>query len=99
MRNLARRSGTDVAIGIDLGGTGIRYACVAADGRVVGSPEQRAVVDRGKTAVLAQLRAVIEKAATERWRVAAIGVGVPGFIRRDRGIRHRAARRPVASPP
>lgn len=75
-----------VAIGVDLGGTGIRLARVTADGRVVGRPRLVAVTDRRKTVVVSQLRATLTEACAGSQPVSAVGLGIPGFIRRDRGV-------------
>jgi len=75
-----------VTLGVDLGGTGIRYARVTADGRLIGRPVAMPVIDRRRPAVVAQLRAVVDGACAGAGAVSAVGVGVPGFIRRDRGV-------------
>lgn len=75
-----------VALGVDLGGTGIRCARVTADGRLIGRPVAVPVTDRRRPAVVAHLRAMVDDACAGPEAVSAVGVGVPGFIRRDRGV-------------
>lgn len=86
MPERAPRRASDVAIGVDLGGTGIRLARVTADGCVLGRPVVVPVVDRRKAVVLGQLRRAVVEACSGSDVVGAVGVGVPGFIRRDRGV-------------
>lgn len=74
------------ALGIDLGGTGIRLIRMAEDGRVDERPETIPVTDRGHAAVLAQLKAAVSRACGQGGPLAAVGLGVPGFIHRDRGL-------------
>ncbi|MEO5656728.1 MAG: ROK family protein [Nitrospiria bacterium] len=75
-----------VTLGIDLGGTGIRLIRMAEDGQVDERPETIPVTDRGQAAVLAQLKAAVRRACGEDGPLAAVGLGVPGFIQRDRGL-------------
>jgi len=65
-----------VAIGIDIGGTNLRAARVAADGTVLA--RARAASTRDPAEVLARLVALVAEVHTPA--VAAIGVGVPGRV-------------------
>ena len=65
-----------VAIGIDIGGTNLRAARVAADGTVLA--RARAASTRDPAEVLARLIALIAEVDTPA--VAAIGIGVPGRV-------------------
>ncbi|MBI3608013.1 MAG: ROK family protein [Nitrospirae bacterium] len=86
MPKRAPRRAPEVSIGVDLGGTGIRFARVTVDGDVIGRPGVVPVVDRRKAAVLGQLRRAVVEACSGSQAVEAVGIGVPGFIRRDRGV-------------
>lgn len=75
-----------LAIGIDLGGTGIYGALVDRMGRVLAGEERRTPVSDGPEAVI---RAMAEMAETLRDRapgpVLGIGMGVPGLLDHESG--------------
>jgi len=80
---------TDVAVGIDVGGTKALAVLVAQDGRVLGESsrttphEQSAVAGAPTAAVLAELS--VELCSTHGLNPAStpIGLGLPGLMRRD----------------
>ena len=75
------------AIGIDLGGTSVKYAVVASSGEVLFSGQLPAFAQDGPEAVLEQLLSGItacrEYAAGEGLELAGIGVGTPGVVSAD----------------
>lgn len=75
------------AIGIDLGGTSVKYALVSASGEVHYHGQLPTPAGRGAEAVLAELLRCIascrEYAACERLAVEGIGVGTPGVVSAD----------------
>ena len=75
------------AIGIDLGGTSVKYAVVASSGEVLFSGQLPAFAQDGPEAVLEQLLSGItacrEYAAGEGLELAGIGVGTPGVLSAD----------------
>ncbi len=86
MPKRAPRPTPHVAIGVDLGGTGIRLTRMTAGGHVIGRPAVASVVDRRKASVLGQLHRAVVEACSGSETVVAVGIGVPGFIRHDRGV-------------
>jgi glucokinase len=65
-----------LAIGIDIGGTNVRAACVDASGRIVEHVAER--TSRDAHALLARLVAMVQQ--LDRPEVAGIGIGVPGRV-------------------
>lgn len=66
-----------VAIGIDIGGTNIRAARVAADGRIDGLVRTRTIPDRVPETIIDLVRGHAGD------RVTAVGIGIPGRLDRD----------------
>lgn len=75
------------AIGIDLGGTSVKYAVVASSGEVLFNGQLPAFAQDGPEAVLEQLLGGItacrEYAAGEGMELAGIGIGTPGVVSAD----------------
>lgn len=75
------------AIGIDLGGTSVKYALVASDGGVLFSGKLPTLADEGAEAVLGQILAgakiCLEFAAENGLQPVGIGVGSPGVVSAD----------------
>ena len=75
------------AIGIDLGGTSVKYAVVASSGEVLFNGQLPAFAQDGPEAVLEQLLSGItacrEYAAGEGLELAGIGIGTPGVVSAD----------------
>lgn len=75
------------AIGIDLGGTSVKYAVVASSGEVLFNGQLPAFAQDGPEAVLEQLLSGIaacrEYAAGEELELAGIGIGTPGVVSAD----------------
>ena len=76
------------AIGIDFGGTTIKSAIVR-DGAIIGRGE---VIDTAKhstaDAIIAELLRVIAEMRKEHPEIAAVGIGLPGFVDSVNGIVH-----------
>jgi N-acetylglucosamine kinase-like BadF-type ATPase len=89
---------SNVAIGIDVGGTKALALMVARDGRVVGEVKSQTPHDEGFNAGEATAKVLVEQIyeLCERQSVdpsqVPIGVGLPGMMRRAR--RARVGRRP-----
>ena len=75
------------AIGIDLGGTSVKYAVVAASGRILFSGEHGSRAAEGADAVLEQIIKGIEAcrayAAGAGLELAGVGIGTPGVVSAD----------------
>ena len=75
------------AIGIDLGGTSVKYALVASDGGVLFSGKLPTLADEGAVAVLGQIlagaKSCLEFAAENGLQPVGIGVGSPGVVSAD----------------
>jgi len=68
-------------VGVDLGGTKIAYAVVAADGRVIATHRHPTRAERGADAIVADLTRCLRECLGPRGRSAgAIGVGIAGQI-------------------
>ncbi len=74
-------------IGIDLGGTAIKYGLITRDGQIIYDAE-RPTPD-GRKAVLSEFAKVVsllkEKAGERGFRVGGVGVGSPGLIDPEKG--------------
>lgn len=75
------------AIGIDLGGTSVKYALVASDGGVLYSGKLPTLADEGADAVLGQIlagaKSCLEFAVENGLQPVGIGVGSPGVVSAD----------------
>lgn len=82
-KNLAAAK-VPVFIGLDLGGTDLKYGLVNSSGKVLVSRKIRARSREGRKFLVEQLRAaaaeLLSVAKENRWRVARIGVGSPGAV-------------------
>ncbi len=80
----------EVAIGLDLGGTDLKWALVDARGRRHGGGTTPTVADRGRRGLAQCFRAAVAAAenmgARKRLRIVAIGLGLPGAVKGPRGI-------------
>jgi glucokinase len=76
-------------VGVDLGGTNLKVALVAADGTIVAREVEPTRGREGSTAVLAQIAAAVGRlaaTATATGPAAAVGVGVPALIDMEAGV-------------
>ena len=87
--------GSAQAIGVDVGGTRLRVALVAADGRIIA--KQAGPVERTREAFVPRLIAMI--AQVMQPGVAAIGIGLPGRVDARRGAVHSAGYLDIAGLP
>lgn len=74
--------GPSVHLGLDLGGTNLKWAVVEhADGewRVLDRGQERTRADEGPDAIIGQMTAIARAALEARPSLATIGVGVPGL--------------------
>lgn len=75
------------AIGIDLGGTSVKYAVVASSGKMPFSGQLPAFAQESAEAVLGQVlkgvEACREYAVSEGLTLAGVGVGTPGVVSAD----------------
>jgi glucokinase len=74
-------------IGIDVGGTNLRFALVTPDGTILRRERQPTDIDHGRESFLVRLRTGIEllkdDAARLHKKLLAVGAGVPGLISND----------------
>lgn len=86
---------TELAIGIDLGGTDIKSGLVASDGRIVARRSVPTEADRGVDhvldAIIREIEVLRALAPSDSMGIAAVGVGAPGTLSHRRGV--------VISPP
>lgn len=79
-----------IAVGIDLGGTGIKTAAVDEQGQILSIIEVHTPVDQGASGVLDAMAQTARDAVAQAqlpWiDVQGVGVGVPGFIDFETGI-------------
>lgn len=78
----------DYSIGVDLGGTNLRAAAVASDGRMLDKISGSTDLHEGRDAVIADIVGAIQrlKAACGTDKLVGVGIGVPGFILMEEGI-------------
>jgi glucokinase len=83
---------SDVVIAIDIGGTGIKCALVAATGDpvVLATERHRTGADRGPSSVVETIgtvaRGLVDRARAEGHRPVAIGMVAPGVVDAERGV-------------
>src|SRR6185295_2534016 len=79
---------SDYAIGVDLGGTNLRAAAIARDGKMLNKIAGSTPVGAGRHAVIADMVLAIEtlQAGLPGQVLAGVGVGVPGFILMETGV-------------
>ncbi|MBV9083372.1 MAG: ROK family protein [Acidobacteriaceae bacterium] len=76
------------AIGVDLGGTNLRVAAIAQDGRLLEKHAFTTTFTNGPQGVVGEMVKVINQ-IRGRWGAAdlhGVGIGVPGFIDMDAGV-------------
>ncbi|MCI0330244.1 MAG: ROK family protein [candidate division Zixibacteria bacterium] len=78
-----------VFIGLDLGGTDLKYGLVGPNGKILVSRKIRARTDVGQKVLVEQLRSAAREllsiASEKKWRVGRIGVGSPGAVNFETG--------------
>ena len=76
------------SIGVDLGGTNLRVAAVADDGKLLEKLTTGTEVGRGRDLVIAEMCDAVQSLSVRygsTGKLAGIGIGVPGFIDMDTG--------------
>ncbi len=83
------KSKPSVFIGLDLGGTDLKYGLVNSAGKISVSKKIRAKINEGSIALVQQLCASVWElasiAAEKKWKVARIGIGSPGAVNFETG--------------
>jgi len=79
---------TEIAVGIDLGGTQVRAALVDARGNILARAEERTDATAGPDRVLGQMKDLTDRLLAEVNSSAVVGVGVsaPGPLDTDAGV-------------
>lgn len=78
---------TDIAVGVDVGGSGVRALAVGRDGAPVGEFAAVVLTTRTRAEITAHIRNLVnevERASSAS--AAAVGVGVPAFLKRPEGV-------------
>jgi glucokinase len=76
------------AIGVDLGGTNLRIACIDSHGQVIEKVETGAQVSRGRDFVIRAMTDAIKSITirlVDKGTLAGVGIGVPGIINKATG--------------
>ncbi len=80
----------DVGIGLDLGGTDLKFALVTRSGRALSTGSVPTIADKGTRGLKACLATAVQAAQAaakaKRVRVVAIGMGLPGAVRGRDGL-------------
>ncbi|HXF49029.1 MAG TPA: ROK family protein [Verrucomicrobiae bacterium] len=83
------KSKTAVFIGLDLGGTDLKYGLVGSAGKILVSKKIRAKINEGQRALVEQLRSsareLLAVASEKKWNVKRIGIGSPGAVNFETG--------------
>lgn len=83
------KSKPPVFIGLDLGGTDLKYGLVNSAGKILASKKARAKINAGQKALVEQLRSasreLLSVAAEKKWRAGRIGAGSPGAVNFETG--------------
>ncbi len=83
------KSKPPVFIGLDLGGTDLKYGLVNSAGKILVSKKTRAKSSEGQKTLVEQLRTcaheLLSIAAEKKWKVGRIGVGSPGAVNFETG--------------
>ena len=78
------KSKVSVFIGVDLGGTDLKYGLVNSAGKILVSKKTRAKISEGQKALIGQARAaageLLFTAKQRGWRVVRAGIGSPGAV-------------------
>lgn len=73
------------ALGIDLGGTSIKFGLVAPDGSILQKTSLPSLAEDGPEAVINQIKNGIRELLSGSHKIAGIGVGAPGCINAKKG--------------
>jgi len=90
---------TDYTIGIDIGGTNLRLALIAADGSIIARRRLSSLIAEGRDAFCGRLLLGIEELRRDaeflNVDIAGIGVGIPGLVGSDGVIHSSVNMRPL----
>ncbi len=90
--------GDKVAAGLDLGGTNVRAAFVAADGKIIKDVSRRTQPERGPGPVIEDMAEMLEQLINDldisRDDIIGLGVGAPGPLSHRDGIIYKSANLP-----
>ena len=77
-------------VGVDLGGTNIKFGIVDEDGVVVEQEREKTLASRGSTAIIATIihgiDAILKRRGLSLEQIASIGLGIPGTTDSSRGV-------------
>ena len=75
------------AIGIDFGGTMIKYAIVSSDGEIIYQSSTLTPLDKGGNGIvdafIVAAKAAIDEASQRGVEISGIGIGTPGIVSKD----------------
>ena len=74
------------AIGIDLGGSSVKFGLVSMEGKIKKKFQLDALADQGPDAVVEQIKKGIQKILDLKYEIAGIGIGAPGSVSAENGI-------------
>lgn len=77
---------TRVGIGVDVGGTTIKFGVIDEEGRVIERTDRPTRAEEGPDRVLAEVSDGINALLTDHSHVSAIGIGFPGSVNRSNQI-------------
>ncbi|MCE1187668.1 MAG: ROK family protein [Ignavibacteria bacterium] len=73
-------------IGIDLGGTSIKFGLVSAEGNILAKVSRPSNASQGPDAVIEQIKSGVHELLKDDVRVKGIGIGAPGIVNAKKGI-------------
>jgi glucokinase len=75
------------AIGVDLGGTNIKFGIVSEKGKIKDKISLKTFAEEGPEKVIAQIKSGIKEILSEnKYKINGIGIGSPGVVSSDKGI-------------
>ncbi len=79
-----------VSIGIDLGGTGIKFALVSDDGEILARKSVKTDPERGAEAIVMEMaclsRLLLDEAGIVKDDLRGVGIGIPGVVNGKEGV-------------
>lgn len=83
------KSKVPVFIGLDLGGTDLKYGLAGFAGKILVSKKIRAKINEGQKALIGQLRTAAQEllliSSQKGWKAARVGIGSPGAVNFETG--------------
>jgi glucokinase len=75
------------ALGVDLGGTNIKFGIVSQSGKIVKQTSIKTYADKGPDFVISQMKKGIKELQSKnKNKIAGIGIGVPGVVTVEKGV-------------